>query len=314
MKHENKIKKMMFIFLWNKNLNISSFLSCISCVSWLKKGIILLFLGSTLLCSAAENKRLIRIVSLSPNITEAIFALDLGKCLVGRSNVCNYPEAAKKIPIAGRFAQPNIERVIALRPDYIISSALQDQAMIKRFKQFGIKVLFLPNKSFADYFNTLKILGKILNCPKKAELICRQDKAELEKLKQAANKIPESKKTKVLFVIQDTPLITIGRNSFITNMIHLAGGVSVTSERPKAYFYCPLEWLLTHQPDVLILPAMQETRAKGLVKRSGWNNLEAVKNGRLFYKMNPDLISRMGPRSIEGIKLMRKIFKSVITK
>jgi cobalamin transport system substrate-binding protein len=280
----------------------------------MKKIIFILFFSSTLLCFAAENKKNVRIVSLSPNITETIFILDGGKSLVGRSKVCNYPEAAKKIPIAGNFGQPNIERVIVLKPDYIISSALQNQAMIKRFKRFGIKVLFLPNKSFADYFKTLNILGKILNCSQKAELICKQNKSDLEKLKQAANKIPEKNKIKVLFVIQDTPLITIGRNSFITNMINLAGGVSVTAERPKAYFYCPLEWLLTHQPDVLILPAMQETRAKGLMKRSGWNNLEAVKKGRLFYKMNPDLISRMGPRSIEGIKLMRKIFKSVITK
>jgi len=280
----------------------------------MKKILLILFFSSTLLCSAVENKKSVRIVSLSPNITETVFILDGGKSLVGRSKVCNYPEAAKKIPIAGNFAQPNVERVIALKPDYIISSALQDQAMIKRFEQFKIKVLFLPNKSFSDYFKTLKVLGKILNCPKKAELICRQDKAELEKLRQAADKIPEKDKIKALFVIQDTPLITIGRNSFITNMIHLAGGVSVTSERPKAYFYCPLEWLLTHQPDVLILPAIQETRAKELVKRSGWNNLKAVKKGRLFYKMNPDLISRMGPRSIEGIKLIRKIFKSVIIK
>jgi len=280
----------------------------------MKNIILILFFSSTLLCYGATNKKSVRIVSLSPNITETLFILDGGKSLVGRSKVCNYPEAAKKIPIAGNFAQPNVERVIALRPDYIISSALQDQAMIKRFKRFGIKVIFLPNKSFNDYFKTLKILGKILNCSPKAELICRQDKAELEKFKQDANKIPEADKIKVLFVIQDTPLITIGRNSFITNMIHLAGGVSVTAKRSKAYFYCPLEWLLTHQPDILVLPAMQETRAKGLVKRSGWKNLEAVKRGRLFYKMNPDLISRMGPRSIEGIKLLRKIFKSVITK
>ena len=273
--------------------------------------LLILFLSLNILCLGAAEKKLVRIVSLSPNISEAIFALGEEKCLVGRSNVCNYPEAAEKISIAGQFGRPNVERVIALKPDYIISSALQDQALIKRFKQFGIKVIFLPDKSFADYFKTLKILGEILECPKKSENICRQARAELNKFRKTAEKIQEAEKIKVLFVIQDTPLITIGRDSFITDMIHLAGGVSVTAKRPKAYFYCPLEWILIHQPDVLILPAMPETRAKELVTRPGWKSLKAVKNGKLFYKMNPDVLSRMGPRSVDGIKLLQKIFKSV---
>ena len=279
-----------------------------------KKILFIFFLSSTLLCFGAKNKKNVRIISLSPNITETIFALGCEKNLVGRSSVCNYPEAAKKIPIAGNFARPNVERVIALKPDYIISSALQDQALIRRFEQFNIKVLFLPNKSFKDYFATLKILGKILNCAEKVELMHQQDKAELKKFQEAANKIPEADKIKVLFVVQDTPLITVGKNSFITNMIHLAGGESITAKRSKAYFNCPLEWLLMHQPDILIFTAIKETRVKELIKHSGWKDLDAVKHGRFFYKLNPDLLSRMGPRSIEGIKLMRKIFKSVVIK
>jgi iron complex transport system substrate-binding protein len=278
---------------------------------FMKKFFVLLLLSLAVVSFGAADKKSVRIVSLSPNITETVFALGKGKCLVGRSNVCDYPEAAKKIPIAGRFARPNVERVIVLKPDYVVSSALQDQAMIKRFEQFGIKVLFLPDKSFADYFKTLKILGEILDCSKKAELICKRDKAELEKFKQTTERIPEKDKVKVLFVIQDTPLYTIGKKSFITDMIKLAGGVSITGEQPEAYLKCSLEWVLLHQPDVLILPAMPESRVKELGTCPGWKNFNAVKNGKLFYKMNPDLVSRMGPRSIEGIKLLQKIFKSV---
>ncbi len=277
----------------------------------MKVFLLILFLSSTIVCFGVAEKKNIRIVSLSPSITETIFALGGEKSLVGRSDVCNYPEAAKKIPIAGRFGRPNVERVIALRPDYLVSAALRDQALIKRFKQFGIEVLFLPNESIADYFKTLKALGKILNCPKKAELIWRRDKAELEKLKQAAEKIPEKDKVKVLFVIWDMPLMTVGQNSFISDMIELAGGVNISGKHPKAYFNCSLEWVLTHPPDVLILPKIPEKRVKELAARPGWKNLEAVKRGKLFYKMNPDLICRMGPRSIEGIKLLSKIFKSV---
>ncbi|MCK4983376.1 MAG: ABC transporter substrate-binding protein [Victivallaceae bacterium] len=247
-------------------------------------------------------------------MTETIYALGQEKCLVGRSNVCNYPEAAKKIPIAGHFGRPDVERVITLKPDYVICSALADKAMIKRFKRFNIKVFFLPAKSFDDYFRTLEILGKILDCPEKAELLCRRGRAELTKLKQTADKIPEEKKKKVLFVIWDMPLMTIGKDSFITDMISLAGGISVTDKHPQAYFTCALEWILANPPDILVFPKIPSKRVRELIKRPGWKTLEAVKRGRLFYKINPDLLCRMGPRTIEGIKQLQKVFKSVETK
>jgi len=277
----------------------------------MKKILLILFLISTITCFGKDKGNNVRIVSLSPNMTEAIFALGKEDCLVGRSNACNYPEAAKKIPLAGNFGRPNIERVIILKPDYIVSSAMKDKDMIKRFKKFNIKVLFLPAKSFDDYFKTLKILGKILKCPKKAELLRQQSQAALKKFKEEADKIPVEKKKKVLFVIWDMPLMTIGQDSFITKMINYAGGVSVTAKHKKAYFTCSLEWILANQPDILVFPKIPSLRVKELIKRPGWKTMKAVKEGKLFYSINPDLLCRMGPRAIEGIKELQKVIKSV---
>ena len=277
----------------------------------MKKNLSILFLISAVLCFGKDKGNSVRVVSLSPNMTEAVFALGKEDCLVGRSNVCNYPEAAEKIPVAGNFGRPNVERVITLKPDYIISSALKDKDMIKRFEQFKIKILFLPARSFDDYFKTLKTLGKILKCPEKAEALCKKTRDELKKLKQEADKIPEDKKKRVLFVIWDMPLMTIGKDSFITEMIKLAGGVSVTAEHRKSYFTCSLEWILSNQPDILVFPKIPVLRVKELVKRPGWKELKAVKQGRMFYKINPDLLCRMGPRTVEGIKELQKVIKSV---
>ncbi len=277
----------------------------------MKKILSILLLIASILCFGKTEGKNIRIVSLSPNMTETIFALGKEDCLVGRSNVCNYPEAAKQIPIAGHFGKPNIERVLALRPDYIISSALQDKDMVKRFKQFNIKVLFLPATSFDDYYKTLRTLGKILSCQEKAELISRQTKDELENFKSIADKIPDNKKKKVLFVIWDMPLMTIGKDSFITDMITLAGGVSVTAKHRKAYFTCSLEWILANPPDILVFPKIPAQRVKELITRHGWKTLKAVKENKLFYNINPDLLCRMGPRTIEGIKQLHKIFYPV---
>ena len=280
----------------------------------MRKALLIFFLISSILCFGKTEGKNVRVVSLSPNMTETVFALGKEDCLVGRSNVCNYPEAAKKIPIAGHFGKPNLERVIALKPDYIISSALQDKDMIKRFEQFNIKVLFLPAKSFDDYFKTLRTLGGILNCQEKAELICRQTREKLKNFKEAADKIPETEKKKVLFVIWDMPLMTIGKDSFITDMIGLAGGVSVTAKHRKAYFTCSLEWILANPPDILIFPKIPAQRARELVTRPGWKTLDAVKKNRIYYNINPDLLCRMGPRTIEGIRQLQKIFYPVKTK
>jgi iron complex transport system substrate-binding protein len=277
----------------------------------MKSYFIMFFLCLSLLCAGEAKKKNIRIVSLSPNLTETVFALGCGKNLAGRSNVCNYPAAVRKIAIAGSFGRPNIERVLALKPDYIISAAMQDKAMIERFEQFKIKVLFLPAKSFKDYFRNLEALGKILNCPARAADLCRQSRAKLEKLEKSVAKIPEGQKVKALFVIQDVPLYTIGKTSFITDMIRLAGGKSVTAGENKAYFKCSMEWVIRQQPDVIIIPAASAKQVKVLAMRPGWRDLTAVKKNRIFYKFDPDLLSRMGPRTLDGIKLLRKYFESV---
>ncbi|MFA6716347.1 MAG: helical backbone metal receptor, partial [Victivallaceae bacterium] len=236
----------------------------------MKKFLLIFFFSSALLCFGATEGKGVRVVSLSPNMTETIFALGMEKCLVGRSNACDYPEAAKKIPVAGRFGVPNIERVIALKPDYIVSSAFQDKAMVTRLKQFGVKVLFLPGDSFDDYFKNLKVLGDILHCPEKAENLCCTYKVQLETFKREAEETPEKDRPKVLFVIWDLPLMTVGKNSFITDLVELAGGKSITASHSKAYFNCSLEWVLAHPPDVLVLCKIPERRAEELINRPGW--------------------------------------------
>lgn len=277
----------------------------------MKNYFIIFFLCLSFLCAGKTEKKNIRIVSLSPNLTETVFALGCGKSLVGRSNVCNYPAEVKKVAIVGSFGRPNIERVLALKPDYIISAAMQDKAMIERFEKFKIKVLFLPAKSFKDYFRNLKVLGEILDCPDRASDLCKKSEEELCRLEEIVANIPEEQKVKALFVIQDVPLYTVGKTSFITDMIRLAGGRSVTASEQKAYFKCSMEWVMRQNPDVIIMPAASDRQVKVLTMRPGWKDLNAVKNNRIFYKFDPDLLSRMGPRTLDGIKLLRKYFKSV---
>ena len=276
------------------------------------KKILIVFLAvTTLICGAADKKKIVRVVSVSPNMTEIICALGQEKSLIGRSDVCDYPASVKNVPIVGKFGRPNFERVIASKPDYIVSSAMQDKALIKRFQDFKIKVLFLPAKNFDDYLKSLKIMGKILNCPKKAAKLIDTTQKELKKLKREAAEIPEKEKVKAFIVIQGIPLITVGNKSFINDMVKLAGGINVSGTQNKSYFHCSIEWLLGNQPDVLIMPGISETRLKALINSPGWKSFKAVKQGRYYYKLNTSEFFRMGPRTIKGVKALKTIFQSV---
>ena len=106
----------------------------------------------------------IKIVSLSPNLTELIFHLGKGDCIVGRSSACDYPEEVKKIPVAGKFGAPSMEVVARLRPDYVVSSGIKDEGVRKNIEGLGIKVLLLPNETIDEYYLAVSELGKILDC------------------------------------------------------------------------------------------------------------------------------------------------------
>ena len=253
----------------------------------------------------ADNKK-IRLVSLSPCLTELVFYLGEQDKLVGRSSACDYPAEAKKIEIVGSFGKPSLEKLISLKPDVVISSALADPVLKTSIEQFGIKFYLLPGKSFDDYYKALKLLGDILGCEKKAD-------SEIARVKQALanfakiNSALKKKRPKVYLEVWDRPYMTVGNKSFINEMIKYAGGENIADNINKDYFNCSVEWIITSDPDVIICPAMKTGREADVKKRKGWQNIQAVKNNCVYVDLNDDLIYRLGPRVIEGIKLLRKM-------
>jgi len=264
--------------------------------------VILLFSG---LCGADEAKKMPRVVSLAPSITEIIFSLDRGDLIIGRTTPDTYPEEVKKATVVGDFAKPSLESLIAVKPDIVIASSLCDSAVIKSIESAGIKFVMLPSESFEEYFKALDEIGKLLHCEEEAAAETARLKKGLAAFRKSAETLPADKKPLVFMEIWDTPLMTAGKKSFLNDFILLAGGRNLAGSLDKGYFNCSEEWAISGSPDIIIAPSMGKAGASGIRTRKGWENVPAVKNSRIYTNMNQDIVFRLGPRMLEAVKIFR---------
>jgi iron complex transport system substrate-binding protein len=263
-------------------------------------------------CAEDKDGIKIRVISLSPSLTETVFRLGRGDWLVVRSSACNFPPEAEKIAVAGDFGRPSLEKLISLKPDIVIASAMAEPSLKTTLAELDIRFYLLSDKSFDDYYTTVKKLGELLDCRENAEKEIKKVKTLLAKF-AAENRSMHKKKPKVYLEIWDRPYMTVGKKSFINDMIEFAGGRNIAADRNEGYFNCSEEWIIKSNPDIIICPAMKKGRKADVLNRNGWQNINAVKNKRVYVDLNDDLIYRLGPRTPEGIKILKKIISGTVS-
>ncbi len=251
-----------------------------------------------------------RVVSLAPNLTESIFAVGAGDRLVGVTTFCNYPEQAKEIAKIGDTMTPNMESIIALKPDVVfVSTASQIENFTKTLDANGIAVYVTNPQSVEDVIRNLGQLAMIFDTRGKAEPFVQALDERSRKFRQFLLQRDETparyeervKPPRVFVQISNEPLFTIGKDSFITEVVSNAGGKSVTSAVASAYPKLSKETALVLNPDVIILSESPDNQEPN----EAFKNSPAVKNGRV-YKVNADLLSRPGPRLIVALEEIAK--------
>ena len=245
-----------------------------------------------------------RAISLAPNLTEMIFAVGAGDKLVGVTSYCNYPPEAKELEKIGDTQTPNIEKIIALKPQIVfVSTASQLESFSKTLDEQGIAV-YVTNPSNLDaVLKNLTQLGELFGTVDSASRKVRELSERLKEIsghveldKHFRMEIGESA-PRVFIQISNEPLFTIGKESFLTELIQQAGGESVTKDVPTAYPKLSKETAAALDPDVIILSDSEDNREpSGVLKGS-----KAVKNGRV-YRINADIISRPGPRLVDALE------------
>lgn len=236
-----------------------------------------------------------RAVSLAPNLTEIVFSVGAGERLIGVTSFCNYPEEAKKIQKIGDTMTPNIENIIALKPQIVlISTAAQIETFTKVLDEQGI-VYFVTNPQNLDgIYKSIVTVGEIFGRRDKADEVVTSLK---KRVANVESRLAEKKALKTFLQISKEPLYTIGKESFITDLIRRAGGASATADVETAYPKLSKETALALNPDAIILSESEDNQTPNEI----FKNSPAVRNGKIF-KINADIISRPAPRVVDALE------------
>lgn len=254
-----------------------------------------------------EGANTLRVVSLSPNLTEMIATLGAEKLLVGRTSACDRPESVKSLPVVGTLGAPSMEALVAVRPALVVAEVLRNPADAEALQSFGIRVELFHAANFDDYFRNLERLGALLGRKEKAEKAVARARRKLEAWREADAGLPDRRRPKVLVAIDVSPVITAGKRSFLTSMIELAGGRNVAAGEDRGYFNCSLEQIALWDPDVILVPGLPAEKLRELEQSPAWSGLSAVKRGNVVTDFDPDLLYRLGPRSLDGIETLREL-------
>lgn len=236
-----------------------------------------------------------RAVSLAPNLTEIVFAVGAGDRLVGATSYCNYPAAAKNIRRVSDTLNPNIESIIAVRPQVVlISTASQLETFTKTLEAQEIGVFVTNPDSLESIYRSIKKIGEIFGVKGRAvELVGELE----ERVERVRLRNMNEEKPRVFVQIDKNALYTIGKDSYLTDLIELAGGISVTEGVATAYPKISKETALALRPEVIILSASPDNTEPNEV----FADSPAVKNGRV-YRIDADILSRPGPRVVEALE------------
>ncbi len=252
-----------------------------------------------------------RAISLAPSITEMIFGIGAGDRLVGVTTYCNYPSEATSIEKVGDTQTPNIERIIALEPQIVfISTASQLEAFSKTLNEQGISVYVTNPKTLDAVLRNMAELGNLFAKGEYADGVVTSLAGRESWIRHQANYDREAPnrsiaKPRVFVQISREPLFTIGRDSFLTEIVESAGGASATKDIATAYPKISKETALALDPDVIFLSDSDDNREPSEVLK----NSKAVKNGRV-YRINADIISRPGPRLVDALEEIAKDLRS----
>ncbi|NLD45896.1 MAG: ABC transporter substrate-binding protein [Clostridiaceae bacterium] len=244
-----------------------------------------------------------RVVSIAPNITEAIYALNKEDRLVGRTDYCDYPPEVAQIESVGDIRQPNIERVLELKPDLVFASTHFQKETLSKLEEVNIKVAVLyGEESFDGVYDVIQKTGIFLNAQNEAEDLVKNMKDKVEMVK---DKVRELEKPDVYYVVSYGKYgdYTAGRGTFIASLIETAGGKNAADD-VEGWNYS-LERLLEKDPDIMICSKYFESKA-GIEGTNGYDSLKAVKGGKLF-EIDNNMLDRQGPRLADGLYEMARI-------
>lgn len=237
-----------------------------------------------------------RIVSLSPANTEVLFALGLGDQVVGVTDFCNHPPEALDKEKVGAFYPPDIEKIVALAPDLILAGDIHRHEIIPALEERGFTVFALAPQTLDEVLESITKVGKLTGREGEAAGLVSSMQERIDRIQRETAELEE--KPRVLYVTWHDPLWTVGRNTWIDDLIEIAGGVNIFARYFESGAMVEIEWVVLLNPEVIITSAWSLEWAKDepLLANTG-----ARQQGRI-YQSDDDLVQRPTPRLLDGLE------------
>ena len=243
-----------------------------------------------------------RIVSLVPSVTEILFELGLESRIVAATDFCTYPEAALQIPRVGGYADPSLESIILHQPDLVIAAAdINRPALVQKLEGLNIPVYVVHPQTIETTLDTITKIGTVTNAKQKGEQIAAEIRKRIRNVQQQVTSL-KPKTTLECVMLQ--PLTVAGPNTFIADIINIAGGINVVPKGPSRYPTWNSEALLTVDPEAIIVSTYPGQPSPKYFF-DNWPQLQAVRTQQII-EINADWIHRPGPRMILGIEALAK--------
>ncbi len=242
-----------------------------------------------------------RIVSLAPSLTEMLFAINAGDKIVGVVEFSDFPPAAASLPVIGRHDLIDLEAIVALQPDLVVSwKSGNPSAAIERLRQLGLTVYVAEPRELQNIPTHLERLAILAGTEKSAHKVSEQFTATLRQLRATYS---GQSGVRVFYQVWDSPLITAGGNELINDMITLCGGLNIFADLSLMAPKVDTESVLARNPQVIIASGMDIARPEWLDNWRDWPQMEAVAAGHLYF-IPPDLVQRHTPRALTGVSQM----------
>jgi iron complex transport system substrate-binding protein len=237
-----------------------------------------------------------RIISLAPSNTEILFALGLGDRVVGVTMYCDYPPEAQDKEKVGDYYGPDIEKIIALQPDLVLATDFHRFDLIPALEQQGVAVFAVAPQTLDDVLESIQKIGTITGKEAEALELLNGMTSKIEEIEEQTKELEE--KPRVFYMTWHDPMWTVGRATWIDDLINISGGVNIFSQYFESGAMVEIEWVILLNPEIIITSEWSYDWALNATELASTN---ASQTGRI-YTFDDDLAQRPGPRLVEGLE------------
>jgi len=250
-----------------------------------------------------------RIVSLAPSNTEILFALGLEDKIVGVTDYCDYPEAAKAKPRVAGYSTPDTEKLVCLEPDLVLAESIHEKTALPALERLGLTVIVGSATSIDVVLHDITLIGQINAKSKAAARLVNDLTQRIEAVTSKTESLTPEERPGVLYLCWHDPIWTMGSETFIDDLIWKAGGVNIFADDFEKSRVVSLEAVVAEDPQVIIISGMATSKNliyNSIKREARLKTVEAMVKNQVYQISDANLIERPGPRIVDGLEEVAK--------